>query len=337
MGQFACPPRAGRSSEAFRRLGTRNIDVAAELLETLPGRETRVRIGRPSRAFRMEYATAALGDVQLTRATLEGFSVTRSLGPRVQIVVPLEGLLQLSEGGRALDVAAGSGLAAVARPHERARHAVEEGVGLLLSLPVEGIARRAARITGRDHDDALLASDMLPAVDLSSPAGSALARTMRSVFAELERLDASGLGRLVVGGYEDILAELAVVALFPSVSRVFDSPAADCGPAFVRVARDHLEAHALEPVEIAELAATLGVSMRTLQENFQRYLHCSPREFVMSCRLERAHALLKAPTAHHTVTTVAHACGFSDLGHFSARYRRRFGELPSETLRQARQ
>jgi len=73
MRQFACPPRAGRSSEAFRRLGTRNIDVAAELLEALHGRETRVRIGRPSRAFRMEYATAALGDVQLTRATLEGF------------------------------------------------------------------------------------------------------------------------------------------------------------------------------------------------------------------------------------------------------------------------
>jgi len=56
-----------------------------------------------------------------------------------------------------------------------------------------------------------------------------------------------------------------------------------------------------------------------------------------TCSNRRLALTTAAPIAHHTVTTVAHACGFSNLGHFSARYRRRFGELPSETLRQARQ
>jgi len=36
-----------------------------------------------------------------------------------------------------------------------------------------------------------------------------------------------------------------------------------------------------------------------------------------------------------TVTGVAFACGFSNLGHFANDYRATFGELPSDTLRRA--
>jgi transcriptional regulator GlxA family with amidase domain len=37
-----------------------------------------------------------------------------------------------------------------------------------------------------------------------------------------------------------------------------------------------------------------------------------------------------------TVTDVAFACGFGNLGHFAIYYRRQFGETPSATLRRAR-
>ena len=51
--------------------------------------------------------------------------------------------------------------------------------------------------------------------------------------------------------------------------------------------------------------------------------------------MELARARLGSGAAT-AVTEVALACGFEHLGRFSTRYRDRFGESPSETLRRAR-
>jgi transcriptional regulator GlxA family with amidase domain len=45
--------------------------------------------------------------------------------------------------------------------------------------------------------------------------------------------------------------------------------------------------------------------------------------------------MLSAPDAETSVTKVAFACGFGNLGHFARDYRKAFGERPSETLAQA--
>jgi transcriptional regulator GlxA family with amidase domain len=49
-------------------------------------------------------------------------------------------------------------------------------------------------------------------------------------------------------------------------------------------------------------------------------------------RLKHARRMLAAPNAETTVTLVAFACGFGNLGHFARDYRETFGERPSETL-----
>jgi transcriptional regulator GlxA family with amidase domain len=46
--------------------------------------------------------------------------------------------------------------------------------------------------------------------------------------------------------------------------------------------------------------------------------------------------MLAVPDADTTVTAVAFACGFSNLGHFASDYRKLVGERPSETLQRAR-
>jgi len=43
--------------------------------------------------------------------------------------------------------------------------------------------------------------------------------------------------------------------------------------------------------------------------------------------------MLKKADASTTVTSVAFACGFGNLGHFAGYYVRAFGETPSVTLR----
>jgi transcriptional regulator GlxA family with amidase domain len=76
--------------------------------------------------------------------------------------------------------------------------------------------------------------------------------------------------------------------------------------------------------------------MRAMQENFQKHFGFSPRDYVMECRLERARELLSLTDKISSVTDIAMASGFSDLGYFSAKYRDKYGELPSETMRLAR-
>ncbi|MGA9539901.1 MAG: helix-turn-helix domain-containing protein, partial [Methyloceanibacter sp.] len=49
-------------------------------------------------------------------------------------------------------------------------------------------------------------------------------------------------------------------------------------------------------------------------------------------RLEKAHALLERAGPDQTVTSIATHLGFFELGRFAVRYRKRFGEKPSETL-----
>ena len=91
-----------------------------------------------------------------------------------------------------------------------------------------------------------------------------------------------------------------------------------------------------EPVTVGELSRVAGVSERTLRTAFHRVLGRSPKQHLIRRRLCAAHdALCAADPRATTVTDVAMACGFFELGRFAGRYRDAFGEVPSHTLRQS--
>lgn len=103
----------------------------------------------------------------------------------------------------------------------------------------------------------------------------------------------------------------------------------------VRQAEEYLTAHASEPIAVADLAAFMGVGLRSLQRSFRSARGMSLRAFLTNARLDLARRHLQAAGPGTTVTQVLHASGFGHPGEFSAAYRRRFGESPSETLRRA--
>ncbi len=176
---------------------------------------------------------------------------------------------------------------------------------------------------------------MAAQVDLSSPAGKALSRNMRTAFTEAQSLSALGIGAVALAGYEEVLLNLTVAAIFPDIGGRLLEPQPDCGSAATRRARDYLREHASELVEISQLAESLGVSMRSLQESFRRQFGVSPREYLFDCRLENARKLLLASDSA-SVTSVALNSGFNDLSQFAAKYQGRYGELPSKTFRRIR-
>jgi transcriptional regulator GlxA family with amidase domain len=74
------------------------------------------------------------------------------------------------------------------------------------------------------------------------------------------------------------------------------------------------------------------VNVRTLQINFKRYRNMTPMEYLRNARLDRARDLLMSGIQ---VSDAASDSGFAHQGRFAARYRARFGESPSITLRRA--
>ena len=107
-------------------------------------------------------------------------------------------------------------------------------------------------------------------------------------------------------------------------------------PAGLAQAVRWLDARLDEPIKLEALAAVAGVRPRTLEAQFRLYFRTTPLGWVRRMRLARARQQLLGAPDEASVTRVAVANGFGQLGRFAAQYRREFGELPSATLTAAR-
>lgn len=89
---------------------------------------------------------------------------------------------------------------------------------------------------------------------------------------------------------------------------------------------------------VAELSVDLKVSPRTLHKAFQCVTGVGPAAFFLNRQLHAARqAIQTADAANSKVSAIAADLGITELGRFSVRYRRLFGESPSVTLRRTRQ
>lgn len=105
----------------------------------------------------------------------------------------------------------------------------------------------------------------------------------------------------------------------------------------VRRAREHVSTRQDDPASIGELCRALGVSRRWLQLSFNAVVQMSPLAYLRAMRLGGARRLLASGRAGVQVKDAVEAFGFWHLSRFSHDYRGLFGELPSETLRRARE
>lgn len=106
----------------------------------------------------------------------------------------------------------------------------------------------------------------------------------------------------------------------------------------VTIIRRTMEAIEAAPIlpTVTDLVTIVGVNSRTLLRTFQETYGMPPKRYLM---LRELHAVRRQLTTGVTLeTTVAEVLvrnGIWEFGRFAARYRRQFGELPSETLRRA--
>jgi AraC-like DNA-binding protein len=95
----------------------------------------------------------------------------------------------------------------------------------------------------------------------------------------------------------------------------------------LRRARDHIDAHFADDVDLDRLARVAGVSKYHFARSFEAAYGESPIRHLTRRRIERAQDLLRS--ANLTITEICMLVGFSSLGSFSARFRELVGESPS--------
>ncbi len=103
----------------------------------------------------------------------------------------------------------------------------------------------------------------------------------------------------------------------------------------IRRSRELLEERGTEqPVNVVQLATAVDVSERTLRTAFKEYFGVGPVRYLRLRRLHQVHRALRAADPKTVaVSDVLVQHGEWQFGRFASRYRRLFGELPSETLR----
>jgi len=171
---------------------------------------------------------------------------------------------------------------------------------------------------------------------LQATAAQDWVRLLLTVHRQLECPDSLMRHSVVLDPLVDSLIHGFLLAADHPYREALVAPAAPGRPAAVRVAMDIIEARPHLPLTTSTLAKECHVSVRTLQQGFQRHLGMSPMAYVRVVRLRRAHRDLRsADPTHNTVAAIAHHWGFTHLCHFAAAHKKMYGETPLQTLRAA--
>ncbi len=147
----------------------------------------------------------------------------------------------------------------------------------------------------------------------------------------LKRLKVGG-GLEIVAGLEEALMTSLLTCCRHNYSLRFDDHAAARLPRHVKLVEDYIVKNAEKPISMKDLEGVAGISARSIHHAFRRFRGYSPKALLQAVRLDRAHRTLLSADPRERVMTIATSCGFAHLGRFSAVYKKRFGELPSQTL-----
>lgn len=271
-----------------------------------------------SKLMFVSYGTA----VQVTKAQVSDSYI---------VCLPQSGRSLLRVGSKPVSVPSGHG-AVIAPRIPFLIDADQETSALVWRLDRYALERLAGIATG---DDAASAVEFAPSLDLTRGPGAGLARALRFVAQELDAGEGVSASPLALERLEQALT-FALLDTQPQdwkAARLRHGRGA--APACVRRVEEYLQASIAEGVSTESLVRVSGVSGRTLFRAFRTFRGVSPQEYLRQTRLRKVRDDLKRAQPGSTVTSVLSRWGITQFGRFAAEYKRRFGELPSQTHRAA--
>src|SRR4029077_20625466 len=92
-------------------------------------------------------------------------------------------------------------------------------------------------------------------------------------------------------------------------------------------AKDLADARYFQPLDVSDLARAAGLSRAHFRREFRRAFGESPHAYLLTRRLERAAALLRAPD--RAVVAICFAVGLRSVGSFTTSFTRAYGITPT--------
>jgi len=157
----------------------------------------------------------------------------------------------------------------------------------------------------------------------TDPGVRLLAQEIRRVLRDEDAADP----RYVEALAESLLVRAATVAASPQLAAATTA----LTPHKLRRLTAFIDANLDRPLQVAELAAEVGLSRAHFTRAFQSAVGLSPHRFVLSRRLEEVRAALEQ--TDHDLSTLAARYGFSSHAHMSSAFRAAFGATPSSYRR----
>lgn len=248
------------------------------------------------------------------------------------VMMPISGVSEVSCGKDT--IRSNPRLASVVTPTLPLRmHTQRDCDQLMVRIDRSLLERHCAQHLGRDLSRPI---EFKLGMELDSSQIDSWCRLIELLVAETSNADGMLSSPLVKAHLEQMVVGALLFCQPNNYSDELRRPMPPIAPYYVKRAEEYIDAHADQPISVIELAEHAGVSTRALYAGFQNFRGVSPMAFLKSVRLERVRKeLLAASPERDTVTELAMRWGFTHLGHFTADYKRRFGEAPSETLRRS--
>jgi AraC-like DNA-binding protein len=324
-------PGAGVVPVERAELVTQDMELIAELISQLHV-EHRAHF-RCADASRVEgtVRSATAGGLCASLTRYGGFGYDAHIGPDSDphAVVVLQGDGVISPAREELYFTGGD---AFMPPADRSHVTSMHDVGLaIVQVPSAVVGRLAEEAAGLPAAD--LRFESMPPVSAARQA--AWARTAGFICHELVSSGITEVSPLIAQEMTR-LAAVGLLETFPNTTMTvaYTEGPGWVSPAAVRRAAAFIDAHADQPITLANIAASAGTTGRAVQHAFRCY-GMTATWYLRRVRLARAHQQLRAadPASGVTVAAVARRWGWASPSRFSAAYRRQFGLPPSQTLR----
>ncbi len=169
---------------------------------------------------------------------------------------------------------------------------------------------------------------------------SGFGRGWHQLLVHLCELSASAPGVLAAEAvrrqYSRTLIEMLIHSAPHNYTQLLEESSSQSIPWHVRRARDYIHNHLPDIGSVADIAACIGITVRTLQNGFRQAFDMTPAEYVRRVRVQALHeALLASAGSGQSVTELMQGIGIVNFGRYARYYREQIGVPPSVTLKRA--
>ena len=203
-------------------------------------------------------------------------------------------------------------------------------IGMYLSK--SDLKRRAKAIIGDDLNLKDIEFDI--SIDFSTPEGKYLRSYIHHVTATLNGPLKDTFSPIMLHTMRDTLIMNILTCIPNSYTEFLNTQnQLKIFPYHIKRARDYIHENVDKSITLEDLAGYAGCSYRTLQLSFRDSFGMSPMGYLKSVRLDKIHQQLLAAGPNETIQSISSQWGFMHMGRFAHDYKKKFGILPSHTLR----